>query len=79
MKWRYFYAFKDDGRFSGSQNQHGYGEFSGKAEEYKKKAEEGMKEDAEEAREKEKLEREIAMENRRVEREKTDEYIQDNC
>ncbi len=43
-------------------------EFSGRADEYGKKAEEGMKEEAEEAREKEKQQREEALEKKREER-----------
>lgn len=54
------------------------GDFSGKAEEYQKKAEEGMKEEALEAREKQKAEREKAMEKRREEREKSKERIEES-
>lgn len=43
-------------------------DFSEKTEEYQKKADEGMKEEAEELREKEKLEREKAIERRREEK-----------
>ena len=53
-------------------------EFSGKAEEYKAEADEGMKEEAQEAREKEKLEREEAVQRRRAEREKFEEKIVEN-
>lgn len=48
------------------------GEFSGRAEEYKEKADKGMEEEAKEAREKEKLQREEALRKRREEREKTE-------
>lgn len=54
------------------------GDFSGKAEEYQKKADEGMKEEALEAREKQKAQRERAIENRREEREKSKERIEEN-
>lgn len=53
-------------------------EFSDKAEEYKGKADKGMKEDAKEAREKEKLEREAAIQRSRNEREKFEEKIEEN-
>lgn len=43
-------------------------EFSGRADEYGKKAEEGMKEEAEKARELEKQQREEALEKKREER-----------
>ena len=53
-------------------------EYSDKAEEYREKADEGMKEEAEEAREKERMEREAAVRRRREEREKFEEKIEDN-
>lgn len=53
------------------------GEFADRAVEYKTKAEEGMKEDAQEAREKEKLAREEAIAKRREEREKLEKRIEE--
>lgn len=50
-------------------------EFAGKAEEYQKKAEEGMKEDAKEAREKAELEQENAIRKRKEEREELEKRI----
>lgn len=50
-------------------------DFSNRADEYKTKADEGMKEDAEEARKKAESEREIAIQKRREEREKLEERI----
>lgn len=47
------------------------GEFSGRAEEYKEKADKGMEEETKETREKEKTQREEALRKRREEREKT--------
>ncbi len=52
------------------------GEYSKKAESYRKETMEGMKEDAKEAREKEKAEREKAIEKRKLEREETQERIE---
>ena len=52
------------------------GEYTKKAESYRKETMEGMKEDAEEARKKEKAEREKAIEKRKKEREETKERIQ---
>lgn len=58
------------------------GEFAGKADDYKTKAEEGMKEEAEENREREKAEREKKMEEcreeRREEREKLEEKVRES-
>lgn len=54
------------------------GEFADKAQEYKTKADEGMKEDAKEAREREKLEREKAIAKRKEEREKLEERIEES-
>ena len=54
------------------------GEFADKAQEYKTKADEGMKEEAKEAREKEKLEREKAIEKRKEEREKLEARIEES-
>lgn len=51
-------------------------DFSGRVDEYQKKADEGMKEEAKELKEKEKLERERAIEKRREE--KTEERIEGN-
>lgn len=53
-------------------------EFSDKANEYKEVADRGMKEDAEDAREKEKLEREKAIQKRKEEREKLEERIEES-
>lgn len=52
------------------------GEYSKKAESYRKETMEGMKEDALEAREKEKAEREKAIEKRKKEREEAEERIE---
>lgn len=52
--------------------------FSDKADEYKAEADEGIKEDAEAAREKEKLEREKAIQKRREEREKLEKRIEES-
>lgn len=52
------------------------GEYTQKAESYRKEAEEGMREDAKEAREKEKAEREEAIEKRKEQREETEKRIQ---
>lgn len=54
------------------------GEFADKAQEYKTKADEGMKEEAKEAREKEKLEREKAIEKRKEERENLEARIEES-
>lgn len=54
------------------------GDFSEKAEEYQKKADEGIKEDAEEAREKEKLAREKAIEKRREEKRNSQEKMEES-
>ncbi|MCI8509624.1 MAG: hypothetical protein HFJ06_13895 [Lachnospiraceae bacterium] len=51
-------------------------DFSGKVDEYQKKADEGMKEEAEELKKKEELEREKAIEKRREEKEKLEERIE---
>ncbi len=51
------------------------GDFADKAEDYQKKAEKGMKEDAEEAREKAKTEQENAIRKRREEREELEKRI----
>ena len=53
-------------------------EFADKAEDYKSEAYKGMEEDAKEAKEKEKLMREEAIQKRREEREKLDEWIDEN-
>lgn len=53
-------------------------EFTGRADDYKTKADEGMEEDAKEAREKEKAEREKAIEKRREEREKLQKQMEKN-
>lgn len=52
------------------------GEYSKKAESYRKETMEGMKDDAEEARKKEKAERDKAIEKRKKEREETKERIE---
>lgn len=52
------------------------GEFAEKADEYKKEADAGMKEDAKEAREKTKSDREKAIEKRKEEREKLEGRIE---
>lgn len=54
------------------------GEFADEAQEYKAKADEGMKEDAKEAREKAELEREKAIEKRKEEREKLEERVEES-
>lgn len=54
------------------------GDFSDKAEAYKEEAEKGMEEDAREAREKEKLQRDLAIQKRREEREKLEEKLEEN-
>lgn len=54
------------------------GEFGNKAEAYKAKAEEGLKEDAEAAREKAKSEQEKAIEKRREERTQLKERMEEN-
>lgn len=51
------------------------GEFADKAEDYQKKAEKGMKEDAKEAREKAKAEQENAIQKRREQREEMEKRI----
>ena len=51
------------------------GDFADKAEDYQKKAEEGMKQDAKEAREKAKTEQEKAIQRRREEREEMEKRI----
>lgn len=65
-------VFKDArrrGDTAGMERAMGYiDDFAGKAQEYKKIAEEGMKKDAEEAREKTRTEQEKAIEKRRAER-----------
>ena len=53
------------------------GEYTKKAESYRRETMEGMKEDAEEAREKEKAEREKAIEKRKAEREEAEERIEE--
>lgn len=52
-------------------------EFSDRANEYKEVADRGMKEDAEEAREKAKIEREEAIQKRKEERKKLEERIEE--
>ena len=52
--------------------------FSGKAESYKVKADEGMKEEAKEAREKAELERKKAIEKRREEREDLEKKLEES-
>lgn len=52
------------------------GEYTKKAESYRRETMEGMKEDAKEAREKEKAEREKAIEKRKAEREEAEERIE---
>ncbi len=52
------------------------GDYSKKAESYRKETMEGMKEDAKEAREKEKAEREKAIEKRKEERKETEERVE---
>ena len=65
------------GDLSAMERAMGYaGEYSKKAESYRKETMEGMKEDAKEAREKEKAEREKAIEKRKLEREETQERIE---
>ncbi len=54
------------------------GDCADKAEEYRKKAEEGIKEDAKEAREKEESERENAIQRHREEREEFEKRIEEN-
>lgn len=54
------------------------GDFSGKAEEYKTKAREGMKEEAQRAREKEKEECEKALQKRKEEQEKSEKATQES-
>ena len=54
------------------------GDFADKAEDYQKKAEKGMKEDAEEAREKAKTEQENAIRKRREEREELEKRIEES-
>lgn len=54
------------------------GDCADKAEEYRQKAEDGMKEDAEEARAKEETERENAIQKRRDEREELEKKIEEN-
>lgn len=53
-------------------------EFADKAEDYKTKAYEGMKEEAKEAREQVRLEREKAIQKHKEEREKFEERIEEN-
>lgn len=53
-------------------------EFTGRADDYKTVADEGMEKDAKEARAKEKAEREKAIEKRREEREKMQEQTEEN-
>lgn len=53
-------------------------EFADKAEDYKTKAYEGMKEEAKEAREQTRLEREKVLQKRKEEREKFEERIEEN-
>lgn len=53
-------------------------EFSEKAESYKVKADEGMKEDAKDAREKAELERKKAIEKRREEREDSEKKLEES-
>ncbi len=53
-------------------------EFADKAEDYKTKAYEGMKEEAKEAREQARLEREKAIQKHKEEREKFEERIEEN-
>ena len=54
------------------------GEFADKAEDYQKKAEKGMEEDAKEAREKEKTEQENAIRKRKEEREELEKRIEES-
>lgn len=54
------------------------GEFADKAEDYQKKAEEGMKEDAEESREKAKTEQENTIRKRKEEREEWEKRIEES-
>lgn len=53
------------------------GEYTQKAESYRKEAEEGMKEDAKEAREKEKAEREKAIQKRKEQRQEAEKRIEE--
>lgn len=53
-------------------------DYSDKADEYKEEADVGMKEDAEAAREREKLEREKAIQKRREEREELEQRTEEN-
>lgn len=53
------------------------GDFSEKAEEYRKKADEGMEEDVKEAREKEKTMREESLKKRKEEKKKQEERIEE--
>ncbi len=54
------------------------GDFAEKAEDYQKKAEKGMEEDAEEAREKAKTEQENAIRKRKEEREELEKRIEES-
>lgn len=54
-------------------------DFSGKAEEYRKKADKGMEEDAKEAREKAESERENAIQRRREERREQEKRIEERA
>ena len=54
------------------------GEFADKAEDYQKKAEKGMEEDAKEAREKAKTEQENAIRKRKEEREELEKRIEES-
>ena len=85
------YAYKDNGRTDWGKNKHGnaqypvpmaralgyMGDFHEDAYEYKKEADEGMKEDAEETREIAREQREESIRNRKEEREEQEKKLEE--
>ena len=74
--FRVFKEARRKGDLATMERAMGYvGEFADKAEDYQKKADKGMKEDAKEAREKAKTEQENAIQKRREQREEQEKRI----
>ncbi len=77
--FRVYKEARREGNTAAMERAMGYvNDFEDAAGQYKLKADEGMKEDAEQAREKRELEREEAIEKRREEREKFQEKLEED-
>ncbi|MCI8426552.1 MAG: hypothetical protein HFJ03_03255 [Lachnospira sp.] len=76
---RVYHQAQRQGNMGAMEKAMGYvHEFADKAQDYKTKAYEGMKEEAKEAREQAQLEREKAIQKHKEEREKLEERIEEN-